>query len=174
MAAAASSNRRAKKWPAPIPRRKLFPTTVVNELGHQVDYVYEYGTGNKLETDGPNTRTCTTNCPAPASIYPLKEQHKIRVDGLGREIERWETASDDGSVYTLYQTAGGAPGVSGGIVNLTRSSRPSWPLSLEMGQRYRRAKDFSAPNRRATNGRRIPPLLKLTMPFRQIVARPNR
>jgi hypothetical protein len=51
-----------------------------------------------------------------------------------------------------------------GIVNLTRSSRPSWPLSLERGQPYRRAKDFSAPNRRATDGRRIPPLLKLTMP----------
>ena len=41
------------------------------------------------------------------------------------------------------------------IVNLTRSSRPSWPLSLERGQPYRRAKDFSAPNRRATDGRRI-------------------
>ena len=51
-----------------------------------------------------------------------------------------------------------------GIVNLTRSRRPSWSLSLERGQPYRRAKDFSAPNRRATDGRRIPPLLKLTMP----------
>jgi hypothetical protein len=53
---------------------------------------------------------------------------------------------------------------SEGIVNLTRSSRPSWPLSLERGQPYRRAKDFCAPDRRATHGRRIPPLLKLTMP----------
>jgi hypothetical protein len=52
-----------------------------------------------------------------------------------------------------------------GIVNLTRSSRPSWPLSLERGQPYRGAKDFSAPNRRAADGRRIPPLLKLTMPL---------
>jgi hypothetical protein len=55
-----------------------------------------------------------------------------------------------------------------GIVNLTRSSRPSWPLSLERGQPYRRAKDFSAPDRRATHGRRIPPLLKLTMPMGRI------
>ena len=85
--------------------RKLFAIAVVNELGHEVDYDYEYGTGTKLETDGPNTRTCTTNCPAPAPIYPVKEQQKIRVDGLGRAIERWETASDDGSTYTLYQTA---------------------------------------------------------------------
>src|SRR5437773_9892604 len=53
---------------------------------------------------------------------------------------------------------------SRGIVNLTRSSRPSWPLFLERGQPNRRAKDFSAPNRRATDGRRIPPPLKLTMP----------
>src|ERR1700730_13748169 len=55
-----------------------------------------------------------------------------------------------------------------GIVNLTRSSRPSWPLSLERGQPNRRAKDFSAPNRRATDGRRIPPPLKLTMPAQEL------
>jgi RHS repeat-associated protein len=85
--------------------RKLFVITERNELGHQFDYLYEYGTGTKLETDGPNTRTCTTHCPAPAPIFPVKEQHKIRVDGLGREIERWDTTSDDGKVYTLYQMA---------------------------------------------------------------------
>ena len=51
-----------------------------------------------------------------------------------------------------------------GIVNLTRSSQPSRTLFLERGQPCRRAKDFSAPNRRATDGRRIAPLLKLTMP----------
>jgi RHS repeat-associated protein len=85
--------------------RKLFATTTLNELGHRVDYIYEYGTGTKLETAGPNTRTCTTNCPPSAPIHPVKEQHKVRVDGLGREIERWDTASDDGNVFTLYQTA---------------------------------------------------------------------
>jgi hypothetical protein len=58
-----------------------------------------------------------------------------------------------------------------GIVNLTRSSRSSCPLSLERGQPYRRAKDFSAPNRRATDGTRIPPLLKLTMPTSRIPPR---
>ena len=56
-----------------------------------------------------------------------------------------------------------------GIVNLTRSRRPSCPLSLARGQPYRRAKNFSAPNRRATDGRRIPPLLKLTMPSGPLV-----
>src|ERR1700730_3536862 len=55
-----------------------------------------------------------------------------------------------------------------GIVNLTRSSQPSWPLSFERGQPCRRAKDFSAPNRRATDGRRISPLLNLAMPARRM------
>jgi hypothetical protein len=57
-----------------------------------------------------------------------------------------------------------------GIVNLTRSSRPSWPLSLERGQPYRRARDFYAPDLRATHGGRIPPLLNLTMPAGAIEA----
>jgi hypothetical protein len=58
-------------------------------------------------------------------------------------------------VATVGVLAVGSPGVA-----------DFWPLSLERGQPYRRAKDFPAPNRRATDGRRIPPLLKLTMPFR--------
>ncbi|MBX3159707.1 MAG: hypothetical protein KF773_27300 [Deltaproteobacteria bacterium] len=81
--------------------RKLFATTVVNEVGHQFDYIYEYGTGVKLQTEGPNARGCVSNCPEGAT-YPLKEQHKIRIDGLGRSIEKWDTVSDDGSIYTLY------------------------------------------------------------------------
>jgi YD repeat-containing protein len=85
--------------------RKLFAATKLNELGHQVDYIYEYGTGAKLETDGPNSRTCTSDCPAPSPIHPVKEQHKIRVDGLGREIERWDTESDDGNIFALHETA---------------------------------------------------------------------
>ena len=40
--------------------RKLFVATDINELGHQRDYFYEYGTGTKLRTDGPNARTCMT------------------------------------------------------------------------------------------------------------------
>jgi len=48
-------------------------------------------------------------------------------------------------------------------------------LSVERGQPYRRAKDFPAPSRRATDRRSIPPLLKLTMPasnIRTTVAEP--
>ena len=83
--------------------RKLFVATEVNEAGHRFDYTYEYGTGTKLQTDGPNARSCTTTCPPSDPIHPVKEQDKIRVDGFGRPIERWDTFSDDGSVYTLHQ-----------------------------------------------------------------------
>ena len=60
-----------------------------------------------------------------------------------------------------------------GIVKLTRSSQPSRTLFLERGQPCRRAKDFSAPNRRATDGRRIAPLLKLTMPSGALITKPT-
>src|SRR5262249_22313350 len=51
-------------------------------------------------TAGPNVRTCTQNCPNDG-LHPLKETHQIRVDGLGRPIERWESISSDGNIYVL-------------------------------------------------------------------------
>ncbi|MFN0246894.1 MAG: toxin TcdB middle/N-terminal domain-containing protein, partial [Kofleriaceae bacterium] len=85
--------------------RKLFVATEVNEAGHQTDSVYEYGTGTRLMTEGPNERTCSIGQPGCLvdAFHPDKEQHKIRVDGLGRTIERWETVSPDGFVFTLTQ-----------------------------------------------------------------------
>jgi RHS repeat-associated protein len=85
--------------------RKLFVATETNELGHQVESLYEYGTGALLLTQGPNSRTCTVGAPdcPPGANHPVKEQHKVRVDGLGRMIERWETVSPDGYVFTLHQ-----------------------------------------------------------------------
>jgi RHS repeat-associated protein len=87
--------------------RKLFVATETSEPDAQgqhivYNYTYEYGTGKKLETDGPNTRTCTVSCTTDAT-HPVKDVKKIRVDGLGREIETWQTTSDDGNTYTLYQ-----------------------------------------------------------------------
>ena len=79
--------------------RKLFATRVTNEVGHVVDSIFEYGTGTTLQTEGPNERTCVTGCPPGA---PLREQHQIRIDGLGRMIERFETVSDDGYVFTKH------------------------------------------------------------------------
>ncbi len=85
--------------------RQLFAATVINELGHRVDSTFEYGTGATLMSEGPNERTCVTgqpNCPADA-MHPPKEQRKTKVDGLGRPVERWETASENGYIYELYQ-----------------------------------------------------------------------
>lgn len=84
--------------------RKLFITTEINERSHQLDHLYEYGTGSRIQTAGPNARTCTSNCPPSDPVYPAKEQSNIRVDGLGRTIETWDSFSNDGSIYTLYQT----------------------------------------------------------------------
>lgn len=86
--------------------RKLFVATETLEpagfpvQSQQFDFTYEYGTGTKLVTRGPNIAACALTTPpsCPAGT-PDKEEHKIRVDGLGRTIERWETYSDDGSSY---------------------------------------------------------------------------
>lgn len=76
--------------------RKLFVSKETNELGHVRDFLWEYGTGTKLQTDGPNVRTCTSGCGAGL----VKEQSKIRIDGIGRPIEIRETFSDDGANFT--------------------------------------------------------------------------
>ena len=82
--------------------RKLFVATETNEVGHVRDYFWEYGNGIKLRTDGPNVRTCTSNCPPVSPTKPIKEQLGIRVDGVGRTIEVFETGSAEGQNYTLY------------------------------------------------------------------------
>jgi RHS repeat-associated protein len=86
--------------------RQMFITSEVNELGHRVDTTYDYGTGTKILTEGPNQRTCVTGtgCPLDAS-HPLKQQSKVVIDAAGRTLERWETVSDDGTLYTLAQTS---------------------------------------------------------------------
>lgn len=81
--------------------RKLFVATETNELGHQTEYAYEYGTGTKLRTSGPNVATCSLTSTCPPST-PTHEEHRIRVDGLGRMIERYETFSDSGDSYQTF------------------------------------------------------------------------
>lgn len=84
--------------------RKLFVATETNELGHVVSHVREYGTGTTLRTDGPNARTCTggpPGCPTVSATHPALERHRVRIDGLGRVIERYATV-DDGGYYTEH------------------------------------------------------------------------
>lgn len=86
--------------------RQLFPASETNELGHLREFTWEYGTGTKLETNGPNVRGCVQGQPGCVfgdALFPLKEQNKIRVDGVGRMVERFESFSGDGYVYQLYK-----------------------------------------------------------------------
>ena len=70
--------------------QKLFVVTEINELGQQLGYSWDYGTGTRLQTLGLNYAMCifTGTCPAGAL---LQERERIVVDGMGRTIERWAT-----------------------------------------------------------------------------------
>jgi RHS repeat-associated protein len=77
--------------------RKLYLFDEVNELNQFRLYAREYGTGTPLVTLGPNRPACVnTSCPTGS---PTLERHQVRVDGLGRMIERYETFDDVGSSY---------------------------------------------------------------------------
>lgn len=84
--------------------RKLFVATQVDELHDALTYTYEYGTGTKLETQGPNTASCVATANCPAGTVP-KQDHRIRIDGIGRTIETWEAFGDSGSNYFPYEVA---------------------------------------------------------------------
>ena len=83
--------------------RKLFPIKETNELGHVRDFEYEYGTGTKLVTLGPNVPACAVPVPHTCGSEPLKEEHKIKIDGLGRMIERYEAFGNDGTIYRRHK-----------------------------------------------------------------------
>ena len=81
--------------------RRLFVVTDMSEpagyynLRQETDYVYDYGTGTKIETIGPNIASCggpppyaNPSCP-PGWVY--KQDARIRIDGIGRVLNRWET-----------------------------------------------------------------------------------
>lgn len=88
--------------------RKLYVATETNELGHVRRFAYDYGSGTKLVTTGPNLATCGGGCPANAptgSVCLPTEQYATKVDGLGRAIEQWATVSDDGCTFFYHQLA---------------------------------------------------------------------
>jgi RHS repeat-associated protein len=86
--------------------RKLYVASETNELGHVETFTYDYGTGAKLTSVGPNAATCGSTCPAgspPGSVCLAKEQNETKVDGLGRPIEQWATVSEDGCYFYYHQ-----------------------------------------------------------------------
>ena len=74
---------------------KRFVIGETNELGHEVAYEHERGTGARLATIGPNRAGCAigvvSSCPPGTLDF---EEHRVRLDGLGRTIERFETFGD--------------------------------------------------------------------------------
>ncbi len=80
--------------------RKLFVAAVNSPIYvHDVEYTWEYGTGAKLVTNGPLWAQCAVHyvpyCPPADPPLLLRSQDKIRVDGLGRPLERWESVTKD-------------------------------------------------------------------------------
>jgi RHS repeat-associated protein len=94
--------------------RNLFVKADHSELGgyynlsQERDYQYEYGTGTKIDTQGPNVAACSGPYPYTSPTCPSGTQYmqetQIKIDGLGRTLERWETQgqSSAGS-YTLSE-----------------------------------------------------------------------
>lgn len=86
--------------------RKLFVIAEHSEpggyynLSQERDFVYEYGTGTKLETKGPNIASCAGPPPYNAPTCPngttYLQDSRIKVDGLGRTLELWETHAGAG------------------------------------------------------------------------------
>lgn len=83
--------------------RKLFPATQVDEANLNYNFTYEYGTGTQLVRTGPDTPPCAATQTCPAGTLPVDE-HMIRIDGIGRTIEKWQTVRIAGPAYKLYQT----------------------------------------------------------------------
>jgi hypothetical protein len=109
------------------------------------------GSFDTQAADNLTLKSVSVDLPAGDRTFP---------DGPGADVANDNCLACHSAGMVLYQPA--LPKAR--HCQLNSVGRPSWPLSLERGQPYRRAKDFSAPDRRATRGRRIPPLLKLTMP----------
>ena len=98
--------------------RKLFAVGEVDELGHRRDFVFDYGTGARIQTEGPNARSCTQGCPSDV-LHPVRELHRVKIDGLGRPIEQWETIGDAGDIYRLVQIG------TTSYLDLTTASAPT-------------------------------------------------
>jgi RHS repeat-associated protein len=73
----------------------MYVTQETNELGQEKTYTHEPGTGTKLSTWGPNI--CSGCVPSPTTT----ETHSIKIDGIGRIIERDEGFNVDSSTWDV-------------------------------------------------------------------------
>jgi len=75
----------------------------VNNTAEVTSYTYDYGTGAKLTTVGPNVATCYLATP-PCAPNQGNQTKQTVIDGLGRPLQQWDSFTNDGSLYTLYET----------------------------------------------------------------------
>lgn len=125
--------------------RKLFvatetsPRTSATGTRQVRDYTWEYGTGTKLETLGPNVAPCAYSIPQQCSPgTPDRENHRVRVDGLGRMIERWETVASHASEYVNFKIETNAY-VDGPAASVTHQSAIDYNEYIQT-TRYRQEK----------------------------------
>lgn len=79
--------------------RQLFVSAEHTPAGRRyLEFDYEYGTGAKLETRGPNYALCNWTVPPDCTGQMARDATRVTVDGLGRTLERWETVNPDPSV----------------------------------------------------------------------------
>ena len=84
--------------------RKLFVAAENQVFTHNLEFTWEYGTGTKLKTIGPQWAPCALTNPITCTPGALqRDENTIRVDGLGRMIERYESVPLDVNQGT-YQT----------------------------------------------------------------------
>ncbi len=75
--------------------RKLFVIAENEVYTHNLEYVWEYGTGTKLLTRGPQWALCYVASPPTCPGQMARDENQIKVDGLGRTLERWTSINPD-------------------------------------------------------------------------------
>jgi RHS repeat-associated protein len=73
--------------------RRLFVSAENQVYAHNYEYEYEYGTGETLVTRGPQVAACSAAGTCPGQL--ARDEQRIRVDGLGRTIERFSSVNPD-------------------------------------------------------------------------------
>lgn len=71
--------------------RKLFVAAENQVYTKNLEFVWEYGTGTKLKTIGPQWAPCALTMPITCTAGLQRDENTVRVDGLGRMIERFES-----------------------------------------------------------------------------------